>query len=74
MSKSGPPRTEGDRPEDSPIAWFGEMVLAIEGRDFRRATQAQRQLSRLGWSVTQRRPRTRPPGGGHDSNGRGVDR
>jgi hypothetical protein len=39
------------RPEDSPIAWFGEMILAVERGDFDRAAESQRQLSRLGWRV-----------------------
>ena len=67
MPASSPPRDESDRPEDSPIAWFGEMLLAIERRDFRRATEAQLELSRLGWSVNPRKPR-------QTADGRGVGR
>jgi hypothetical protein len=52
-----------DRFQDSPIAWFGEMLLAIDRGDFHRASEAQRQLSRLGWSVLRRKPR-RAAGGG----------
>lgn len=53
--RRNPPRD--DRPEDSPVAWFAAMALAIERGDFRRATEAQRELRRLGWSVMQTRPR-----------------
>lgn len=71
MPASSPPRDERDRPEDSPIAWFGEMLLAIERRDFRRATEAQHQLRRLGWSVLQSKSRPRPYTGRHEADGRG---
>lgn len=43
------------RPEDSPIAWFGEMLLSIDRGDFRRASEAQAELTRLGWSVTRQK-------------------
>jgi hypothetical protein len=47
------------RPEESPIAWFGEMLLAIDRGSFDRAAECQRQLSRLGWRVDRRKtPRT----------------
>jgi hypothetical protein len=45
------------RPENSPIAWFGEMLLAAERGDFDRAAESQRQLFRLGWRVDRRNPR-----------------
>jgi hypothetical protein len=47
-------------PEESPIAWFGEMLLAIDRGDFQKAAWAQRQLERLGWRVrkTRRDPET----------------
>lgn len=57
------------RPEESPIAWFGEMLLAIDRGDFRRATEAQRELSRLGWDVARRNPRRKPC---HEADGQGV--
>lgn len=44
------------RPEDSPIAWFGELLLAVDRGDFNRATESQRELSRLGWNVAPRKP------------------
>jgi hypothetical protein len=52
------------RPEDSPIAWFGEILLAVDRGDFQRAADAQRQLVRLGWCVRYRKPRQRREGGG----------
>jgi hypothetical protein len=57
MPRSNPPVADRTRPEDSPIAWFGELLLAIDRGDYRRATEAQRQLIRLGWSVVRRKPR-----------------
>ncbi|CAN5903300.1 hypothetical protein BH23PLA1_BH23PLA1_35640 [soil metagenome] len=62
MNRSSPPDPSPTRPEDSPIAWFGEMLLAADRRDFERAAEAQRQLSRLGWTVKPARPRQRPQG------------
>jgi hypothetical protein len=52
-----------DRFEDCPIAWFGEMVLALERRDIDRAAEAKRQLARLGWSILNHKPRPRSKGG-----------
>jgi len=49
------------RPEESPIAWFGEMLLAIDRGDWSRAAKAQRELNRLGWSVDRRRKARRSP-------------
>jgi hypothetical protein len=43
------------RPEESPIAWFGELLIAIDGGDFDRASESQRQLDRLGWRVVTRK-------------------
>jgi hypothetical protein len=48
------------RPENSPIAWFGEMLIAIERGDFDRAAAPQRQLDRLGWRVARTRHRPTP--------------
>jgi hypothetical protein len=48
------------RAEESPIAWFGEMLIAIDRGDFDRAAQSQRQLERLGWRVTRKRTRSAP--------------
>ena len=48
------------RPEDSPIAWFGEMLIAIERGEFDRAAESQRQLDRLGWRVTRKTNRLTP--------------
>ncbi len=55
MPKTRPANPGTTRPEDSPIAWFGEMLLAIDRGDFDRAAESQRQLSRLGWRVVRRR-------------------
>jgi hypothetical protein len=52
-----------DRYEDSPIAWFGEMLMALHRRDMIRAAEAKRQLDRLGWSVAYRKPRPGREGG-----------
>lgn len=56
MSSSNPPKNEAVRLKDSPVAWFGEMKFAIEKGDFHRATEAQRELRRLGWTVDQTLP------------------
>jgi hypothetical protein len=54
------------RPEDSPIAWFGELLVAVDRGDFARAAKSQRELSRLGWRVRrQRSPRTLDPAPAH---------
>jgi hypothetical protein len=50
MSRAKPPNDF--RPEESPIAWFGELLIAIDRADFERAAESQRQLDRLGWRVT----------------------
>ena len=63
MSEDRQPARESDRFEESPIAWFGEMLLARDRNDFRRAAEAERQLSRLGWSVRYRKPRPGQEGG-----------
>jgi hypothetical protein len=38
-------------PEESPIAWFAELLLAIDRGNFEQAAESQRQLRRLGWRV-----------------------
>jgi hypothetical protein len=43
------------RPEESPVTWFGELVLAIDRGDFKRAAESQHQLDRLGWKVVRKR-------------------
>ena len=63
MPQVRPPENTSDRYEDSPIAWFGEMILAWERRDIDRAAEAKRQLTRLGWSVQYRKPRPGREGG-----------
>ena len=67
MSHPRPP--DDFRPEESPIAWFGEMLIAIDRGEFDRAAESKRQLDRLGWRVARKkgRPAPRPqaarPGG-----------
>jgi hypothetical protein len=63
MSQARPPDDTSDRCEDSPIAWFGEMLFALDRRDIDRAAEAKRQLTRLGWSVKYRKPRPDREGG-----------
>ena len=58
MSRPKPP--DDFRPEESPIAWFGEMLIAIDRGDFERAAESQRQLNRLGWRVTRKGSRHTP--------------
>jgi hypothetical protein len=62
---TGPNQTTAEltRPEESPIAWFGEMLLAADRGDFQRAAEAQRELTRLGWIVNFRKPRADRKGG-----------
>jgi hypothetical protein len=64
MPRSSPPVQDQFRFDDSPIAWFGELLIAKDRHDFRRAAQAQTELRRLGWSVVYRKPRTGREGGG----------
>jgi hypothetical protein len=45
------------RPEESPIAWFAELLLAIDRGNFEQAAESQRQLRRLGWRVDRFGPR-----------------
>jgi hypothetical protein len=55
MAKSDRSIEDRTRPEDSPVVWFSEMLIAIERGDFRRAAESQAELVRLGWEVKQRR-------------------
>jgi hypothetical protein len=57
MPRTMPPSPRRTRPEDSPIAWFGELLLAIDRGDYPRAAEAQGQLGRLGWRVNRSNPR-----------------
>jgi hypothetical protein len=52
MPRSRPPAEPLTRPEDSPFAWFGELLIAHDRNDASRASNAQKQLDRLGWWVT----------------------
>ena len=58
-------REDGPEPrpgETSPIAWFAEMVNALDRGDLGRAIEAQQELDREGFRVTYRR-RLRRQGG-----------
>jgi hypothetical protein len=57
MSKAKPDSPGAIQPEDSPIAWFAEMILAVDRGNFEQAAESQRQLSRLGWRVDRRKIR-----------------
>jgi hypothetical protein len=46
---------ETNRYDDSPIAWFAELIFARDVGDFRRAADAQSKLFELGWWVRYRR-------------------
>jgi hypothetical protein len=39
------------RPEQDAIAWFAEMIMAMDRGNFEQAAQSQRELRRLGWRV-----------------------
>ena len=43
MSRAKPP--DDFRPEESPVAWFGEMLVALDRGDFERAAESQRSLT-----------------------------
>jgi hypothetical protein len=43
---------------DSPIVWFAEMLIALERHDIDRASEAKRELARLGWRISGCKPRT----------------
>ncbi len=48
--------------EGNPIFWFGEMLLGLDRGDFRRASDAQGELARLGWRID-RKPRRQTAAG-----------
>ena len=61
--------TTEDRPEPgpgdtTPVAWFVEMVNALDRGDLPRAVEAQGALERDGFRVTYRRRAPRRQGGG----------
>lgn len=60
MPRTKPP--DNFRPKESPAAWFMELLLASDRGDFRRASEAQAELARLGWYVTRRKPRQKAAG------------
>jgi hypothetical protein len=45
------------RPEENPITWFAEMLIALDRGNFRRASEAQDELARLGWRVDRQKRR-----------------
>ena len=52
---------KADRFEDSPIAWFGELVLAKDRGDLQRVAIAKAELERLGWLICHRDSDLIPP-------------
>jgi hypothetical protein len=54
MSRTKP--LDDFRPEESPVAWFMEMLIAIDRGNWQRASESQGQLERLGWKVKRTRP------------------
>jgi len=48
---------QADNYNNSPIAWFAELLIAKDRGDFRQAATAQSELQRLGWTVRHHRPR-----------------
>ncbi len=62
MPKPEPP--DEFRPQESPVAWFAEMLLAVDRGNFEQAANAQRELARLGWRVDRRKPRGTADGKG----------
>ena len=57
MPRSSPPPEDRTQFQDSPIAWFGELLIALERGNYPRATEAQSHLARLGWKVTRSKAR-----------------
>jgi hypothetical protein len=51
------------RPENDVIAWFAEMIMAVDRGNFEQAAQSQRQLRRLGWRVDRHDARQTAQGG-----------
>jgi hypothetical protein len=51
MPLIAPSEKAPDRFGDSVVAWFAEMVMALDRRDIDTAAEAKRQLTRLGWRV-----------------------
>jgi hypothetical protein len=51
------PPTEDPPVTESPVYWFVMLDMAVYRRDFAQAARAQRELARLGITVTYKRPR-----------------
>ena len=67
MATSSPPEArKAPRfdPRNSPVYWFALMEAAGARYDFQRAADAKRELERLGFTVSYRRP---SPVGGPDN-------
>jgi hypothetical protein len=60
MPQTRPPTPSPDRYDDSPIAWFGELLLAADRGDYQRASVAQERLDRLGWHVRRKTRQSHP--------------
>jgi hypothetical protein len=57
MPPLSPPESKTNRPAESPVVWFSELLIAIDKGEYRHAAEAQRRLARLGWNVSPRKPR-----------------
>ena len=62
MPKPEPP--DDFRPEESPLAWFADLLRALDHGDFTRAAECQHELTRLGWRVDRRKLRKATDGKG----------
>jgi excisionase family DNA binding protein len=59
-----PERPRDGRFHDSPLAWFGELLLGMDRLDIDAMAEARDNLARLGWTFRYRRPRPAGCGGG----------
>jgi hypothetical protein len=56
MSERSATQSPQPRPEDRAVTLFAEMDVAQARGEYSRAAEAQRQLERLGWVITRKRP------------------
>jgi hypothetical protein len=74
MPESNPNEMMRTRPENSPVAWFSELLIAIDHGEYHRASEAQDQLARLGWSVAPHKPSEQAHKLRHAARGRRLAR
>jgi hypothetical protein len=74
MSNLRPTEAAGPRLVNSPVAWFSELIIAIDRGEYIRASEAQGHLARLGWSVAPEKSGQKPHEPRHEAAGRGVGR